>query len=137
MAELNGGVGAFRCATKSRRKMYALNNGVKRFSGPINHFLKPSMKPSVKEEYSYSFWMTWGLGHGYDPDLGLITYLEDCSPDSLFLEPWNYGVRLSHGEFGAAAPYCSSKAKKKVGAYLKTLVDGVLAFRDPSIKKDA
>ena len=80
------------------------------------------MKPSIKEEYCYSFWMTWGLGHGYVPDLGLIIYLEDCSLDSLSMEPWNYGVHLSHGDFGAITPCCSSKAKENIRVYLKTPV---------------
>lgn len=81
--------------------------------------------------------MTWGLGHGYDLDLGLIIYLEDCSLDNLSMEPWNYGVHLSHGDFGAITPWCSRKAKENIRVYLKTPVDGTLAFQDPYFQKVA
>ncbi|KAF5868562.1 uncharacterized protein Bfra_012209 [Botrytis fragariae] len=88
------------------------------------------LKPSVKEERSYSFVMTWGGGHLYDPT-------RNFSHDNLLMEPWNYGVRLSYRKPAAAVPCCSSKARKKMGACLKIPVDGVLAFWDRYLKKDA
>lgn len=49
VAKLNGGVEAFRCATNSWRKMYALIDGVKHFrymthQQPLNHFLETKLQ---------------------------------------------------------------------------------------------